>query len=109
MSPRVLLSYPNDPTDLLLSGELVGGENLAGTEVWLRIEDNGPGMDEEQRDRVFNPFFTSKEHGTGLGLAIVKRIVEAHGGTIELASRIGEGTEFVLSFTKNGGQRRDRS
>jgi len=85
------------------------GENLAGTEVWVRIEDNGPGMDEEQRDRVFNPFFTSKEHGTGLGLAIVKRIVEAHGGTIELASRIGEGTEFVLSFTKNGGQRRDRS
>jgi signal transduction histidine kinase len=78
------------------------GENLAGTEVWVRIEDNGPGMDEAQRDRVFNPFFTSKEHGTGLGLAIVKRIVEAHGGAIELASRSGEGTEFVLSFPRNG-------
>ena len=68
----------------------------------MRIEDNGPGMAEEQRDRVFNPFFTSKEHGTGLGLAIVKRIVEAHGGEIELSSRIGHGTEFILSFPKNG-------
>lgn len=81
------------------------GENLAGNEVWVRIEDNGLGMDEEQRDRVFNPFFTSKEHGTGLGLAIVKRIVEAHGGTIELASRTGEGTEFVLAFPKSAAQR----
>jgi len=78
------------------------GENLAGNEVWVRIEDNGAGMDDEQRDRVFNPFFTSKEHGTGLGLAIVKRIVEMHGGTIELTSSIGEGTEFVLAFPKNG-------
>ncbi len=77
------------------------GENLAGTEVWVRIEDNGPGMDDEQRDRVFNPFVTSKEHGTGLGLAIVKRIVEAHAGEIELTSRMGEGTEFVLSFPKS--------
>ena len=78
------------------------GENLAGTEVWVRIEDNGPGMDEKARDRVFNPFVTSKENGTGLGLPIVKKIIEAHGGQIELASAPGEGTEFVLSFPKNG-------
>ena len=78
------------------------GENLAGTEVWLRVVDNGLGMDEETRRRVFDPFVTSKEDGTGLGLPIVKRIIEAHGGRIELASTTGEGTEFILSFPKNG-------
>jgi signal transduction histidine kinase len=78
------------------------GENLAGTEVWLRVSDNGPGMDEATRRRVFDPFVTSKEDGTGLGLPIVKRIIEAHGGRIELSSTTGEGTAFILSFPKNG-------
>ena len=77
------------------------GENLAGTEVWLRVADNGLGMDDETRARVFDPFVTSKEDGTGLGLPIVKRIIETHGGKIELSSTTGEGTEFILSFPKN--------
>ncbi len=76
------------------------GENLAGTEVWVRVQDNGPGMESETLDRIFNPFFTSKTSGTGLGLALSKKVIDAHGGSIEATSAIGEGTEFLLTFPK---------
>ncbi len=79
------------------------GENLAGTEVWVRIRDNGPGMEPERVDKIFKPFYTSKANGTGLGLAITKKLVDAHGGTIEAASRPGDGAEFLLTFPKSGG------
>jgi signal transduction histidine kinase len=85
--------------------EVALGENLAGTEVWVRIADNGAGIDPAVRDRIFNPFYTSKEHGTGLGLPITKKIVEAHGGSIDLESTAGAGTEFVLTFPKSGPRR----
>jgi signal transduction histidine kinase len=78
------------------------GENLAGTEVWLRIRDNGPGMDPETRERAFRPFHTSKPDGTGLGLPIVKKLVEAHGGAIELHASEGVGTEFAILLPKRG-------
>ena len=52
--------------------ERPAGENLAGSEVWLRVRDNGPGMDAERLRRIFEPFFTSKATGTGLGLAITQ-------------------------------------
>jgi signal transduction histidine kinase len=67
----------------------------------MRIADNGVGIDDEQCQKIFNPFYTSKEHGTGLGLPITKKIVEAHGGTIEVRSEIGDGAEFVLTFPKS--------
>ena len=76
------------------------GENLAGSEVWLRVRDNGVGIDSETLDKIFHPFFTSKESGTGLGLSITKKIVEAHGGQIEIQSELGQGAEFVLTFPK---------
>jgi signal transduction histidine kinase len=76
------------------------GENLAGTEVWLQVKDNGEGIDPENIRKVFSPFYTSKEHGTGLGLAITKKLVEAHGGSIEVTSEPGAGTTFVLTFPK---------
>jgi signal transduction histidine kinase len=76
------------------------GENLAGSEVWVRIADNGRGIDREVAAKIFNPFFTSKEHGTGLGLPITKKLVEAHGGRIEVESTLGHGAEFVLTFPK---------
>ncbi len=76
------------------------GENLAGSEVWLRMKDNGPGVDEETQAKMFRPFYTSKSNGTGLGLAISKKLVDAHGGTIEVHSTPGKGSEFVLTFPK---------
>jgi signal transduction histidine kinase len=76
------------------------GENLAGTEVWLSVADNGEGIDAASLDKVFSPFYTSKEHGTGLGLAITKKLVEAHGGTIEVTSGAGAGATFLVTFPK---------
>ena len=49
---------------------------------------------------MFNPFYTSKANGTGLGLAICKKLVDAHGGTIEVSSEPGAGAEFLLTFPK---------
>ncbi len=80
--------------------EVSAGENLAGTEIWLRVRDNGPGIDPASLHRIFSPFYTSKENGTGLGLALSKKVVDAHGGSIEASSSPGDGAEFLLTFPK---------
>jgi len=72
------------------------GPGAAGATV--RIRDNGSGIPTDKIDRIFNPFFTTKTHGTGLGMAIAKKIVEAHEGSIDVASEAGRGTEFVVSL-----------
>jgi two-component system nitrogen regulation sensor histidine kinase GlnL len=59
----------------------------------VSVIDNGPGIPEEMLPRLFTPFATSKPHGTGLGLAISRRIIEAHGGRIEVKNRAGGGAE----------------
>jgi signal transduction histidine kinase len=64
--------------------------------VELRVRDTGGGIPEEAKQHIFVPFYTTKEKGTGLGLAICQRIVKSHGGTISMASKVGEGTEFVI-------------
>ncbi len=76
------------------------GANLASTQVWVRVADNARGIDPETRQRIFDPFYTSRDQGTGLGLALCRKIVDAHGGTIELSSTPGEGSEFVLTFPR---------
>ncbi len=83
--------------------EIAAGENLAGTELWLRVRDNGPGIEPERLRRIFSPFYTSKANGTGLGLAISKKLVDAHGGSIEAQSSPGAGTEFLLTFPRQAG------
>ncbi len=83
--------------------EVALGENLAGTEIWISIKDNGGGMDPETQKKIFRPFYTSKSNGTGLGLAITRKLVDAHSGRVELHSTPGKGTEFVLTFPKQAG------
>jgi len=84
---------------------LSAGENLARTGVWLRLRDNGPGIPEDAQGRIFSPFFTSKPAGNGLGLAISKKVVDAHGGAIEVDSKPGQGCEFTVTFPKRAGGR----
>ncbi|HSH69418.1 MAG TPA: HAMP domain-containing sensor histidine kinase, partial [Deferrisomatales bacterium] len=64
----------------------------------LAVEDGGPGLVPEHRQRVFEPFFTTKEEGTGLGLAISQRIAEAHGGTLTAEDGPQGGARFVLAL-----------
>ena len=65
-------------------------------DIWISIADTGGGIPQEQINRIFEPFYTTKEKGTGLGLMIVQRIVRAHGGRIELESKVGRGTTFRI-------------
>ena len=67
-----------------------------GGAVALDVEDDGPGVDEAVRGRVFEPLITTKEHGNGLGLALVKRVAERHGGSVGHEPRPGGGTRFTL-------------
>ncbi len=62
--------------------------------VWVSVADTGGGIPQEQINRIFEPFYTTKKKGSGLGLMIVQRIVRAHGGRIELESNVGRGTTF---------------
>ena len=69
-------------------------------EVTVRVQDNGSGIAPEVLPRIFDPFFTTKEvgEGTGLGLSIVHRIVERHGGSIQVESTVGVGTTFIVTL-----------
>lgn len=64
--------------------------------VWVSVADTGGGIPQEQLNRIFEPFYTTKKKGTGLGLMIVQRIVRAHNGRIELESHVGRGTTFRI-------------
>ena len=70
---------------------------LRGRRAALVVEDNGGGVPEFMRDKLFSPYQTSKEKGTGLGLAIVRRIMEEHGGGARLENA-GEGARATLEF-----------
>jgi signal transduction histidine kinase len=66
----------------------------------ISVEDNGPGIPDEIKDKILQPFFTTKKgtEGTGLGLSITHDIVKAHGGTLELVSKLGIGSEFIINL-----------
>ena len=64
--------------------------------VGIKVVDNGVGIPEEDLVQLFEPFFTKKTRGTGLGLANVKRILEEHGGSVEIESMLGDGTTVLM-------------
>lgn len=84
-------------------GTLTLGGALSDGDLLLSVSDTGLGMDPATRARIFEPFFTRGKHdGTGLGLAIVRRVVDAHGGSIEVDSAPGRGTCFRIRLPVAG-------
>jgi signal transduction histidine kinase len=69
-----------------------------GRVAFLKLSDTGPGVSASIRDKIFQPFFSTKEEGTGLGLSIATRIIQEHGGFIELTSQEGEGAVFIITL-----------
>jgi signal transduction histidine kinase len=67
----------------------------------IAVRDNGPGLSEEQRRHIFEPFYTTKVKGTGLGTSIARRIVETHGGQVVLGDSSQLGTEILITLPKN--------
>jgi two-component system sensor histidine kinase PilS (NtrC family) len=85
-------------------GELIISTRSTNTTVEIAFQDSGAGIEEHHVERIFYPFFTTKENGTGLGLAIAYRIIEEHAGTISVKSNPGFGTTFEVILPKTNGK-----
>ena len=81
-------------------GTLTVRSGKTGGEAWFSVGDTGPGIPESIRPTLFKPFHTTKQQGTGLGLAIAERIVKAHGGRVEVETRLGRGTTFTVTLPR---------
>jgi signal transduction histidine kinase len=79
-------------------GRLLIEVKRAGAECVIGITDQGPGIPAQVRDKIFNLYFTTKQHGSGIGLAMTFRAVQLHNGTIDFTSEEGRGTSFWLRF-----------
>ena len=97
---RAILNIVLNAIDAMLIGGTVRvAANCKSREtVSVTIRDDGPGIEEQIRDRIFNPFFTTKDDGTGLGLAIVHRIMESHGGHVSVCDEVSGGACFTLEL-----------
>jgi nitrogen fixation/metabolism regulation signal transduction histidine kinase len=83
-----------DDADVLLTTKSVRTKKRQYIQIVIR--DNGPGLPEADREKIFEPYVTTKEKGTGLGLAIVKKLVEEHGGDVGIESEVNEGTSVTI-------------
>ncbi|MDA8083263.1 MAG: ATP-binding protein [Nitrospiraceae bacterium] len=94
-------------TNAVESMEGAGGLTVGGVEedrhVKITVSDTGRGMSAETAEKIFEPFFSTKDKGTGLGLAIVFNIIKRHHGDIEVQSAEGKGTTFIITLPKNNG------
>jgi signal transduction histidine kinase len=78
--------------------EETAAKSPLGPAAVIRVSDTGPGIPESIQDQVFQPFFSTKEEGTGLGLSIATRIIQDHGGRLELESQENEGATFIITL-----------
>jgi len=83
-------------------GEITISAHQDKNRLKIVFQDNGKGMSGETKNKIFTPFFSTKEGGTGLGLGIVERIVQNHKGEIRVESKLGKGATFTLSFPITG-------
>ena len=94
---QVLLNLTiNAAQAMTAPGEIVISARQSASSVRISVKDQGPGIPDEDLDRIFNPFFTTKEGGTGLGLSVVHQIVTQHGGSVEVEKNPDKGMTFSV-------------
>jgi len=77
-------------------GKLTVSARLSGNQILIEVEDTGSGIPPEIQEKIFDPFYSTKEEGTGVGLAIVKQVIEEHGGKVRVKSQVGKGTKVTV-------------
>ena len=99
---QVLVNLTKNALQATSNGAVTVGVEDRGDTIALVVHDTGPGMPPDVLEKLFQPFFTTKpkEQGTGLGLAFAKSVVMAHGGAIDVASEIGNGSTFTVVLPK---------
>jgi len=97
---QVFLNLFKNSMDAMEHGGVLSIQtSLIGDQVEITVADEGCGIPEQDKEKIFSPFFTTKKHGTGLGLCISKRIIEEHtDGSLSLKSKEGKGTSFKISL-----------
>ena len=97
---QVFLNLLKNSMDAMEHGGVLSIQtSLIGDQVEITVADEGCGIPEQDKEKIFSPFFTTKKHGTGLGLCISKRIIEEHAdGSLSMKSKEGKGTSFKISL-----------
>ncbi|MEW5895057.1 MAG: ATP-binding protein [Candidatus Omnitrophota bacterium] len=97
---QVFLNVLNNAMDAVspINGKIRVSIDCVNKNAVIKISDNGSGIAEQEKEKIFEPFFTRKLKGTGLGLSVTRNIVEMHHGKIEVDSREGDGTTFVITL-----------
>jgi len=83
-------------------GKILVSSGARDAQVWFAVQDTGKGMPEDVLEKIFHPFYTTKDKGTGLGLAVINKIVTDHHGTITVDSVAGRGSTFTVRLPKKG-------
>ncbi|MEZ5083261.1 MAG: ATP-binding protein [Bacteroidales bacterium] len=101
VSEKTKMDTENYKPEVIVKTEFSPSAN-GGREVSIQIYDNGPGIPDEIKDKVFQPFFTTKPagQGTGLGLSMSYDIIKAHGGEIKVNTKENDGTVFTIQLPK---------
>ena len=100
---QALINLLVNARQVLTEGGVVSVRTRAGArgDIVIEVEDDGPGIPEDMRERIFEVFYSSRGGGTGLGLPIARQIIERHAGAIQLETEVGRGTKFSISLPRH--------
>jgi signal transduction histidine kinase len=93
---QALINVLKNALEATTEGSITAEASSSGDQLTIRVIDTGAGISEDDLEHVFDLFYTTKEEGTGLGLSIVRQILEDHGGSVEIESSPGRGTQCTL-------------
>ncbi|MBK5200235.1 MAG: histidine kinase [Spirochaetaceae bacterium] len=102
---QVLLNIIKNAMNATEKGSITIETRLSGDNIKLFIRDTGIGMDEKTQSKIFEPYFTTKATGTGLGLTVCYKVIKEHRGDISVSSKVGKGTEFLITIPVPHSQR----